>query len=75
MNAADDFDVIGRRLQELKDKRPPGPDSTFETKYVPGQACPHCGRTSEAHEVSPCTGKCGDKPGGRAGLQPEYFGC
>lgn len=74
--AADDFDVIGDRLKDLLAKKPPGPDPVFETKYVPGQACPHCGRTTELHVYSPCTGACGDTPGGRAGQGANYdYGC
>ena len=73
--AADDFDVIRARREEIKsgkvtDYSPP--------PTVPGRlnAC-ECGRTTEAPADSPCTGACGLPPGGRAGkgpLHPVYCG-
>ena len=73
-HAADDFEVIGRRLQEIK--------SGTVTDYVAPvhaigtlTAC-ECGRTTEKPEQSPCTGACGHPPGGRAGQGAHtYYGC
>ena len=72
-HAADDFEVIGRRLQEIK--------SGNVTDYVAPvratgtlTAC-ECGRTTEAPEQSPCTGACGLPPGGRAGQGAQSYDC
>ena len=73
-HAADDFDVIRNRMQEIK--------SGNVTDYVAPvratgtlTAC-ECGRTTEAPEQSPCTGACGLPPGGRAGQGAQtYYGC
>ena len=72
--AADDFDVIRGRLEEIKAG---GVIADYvEPKKVGGLVACECGRTTENHETSPCTGACGLPPGGRAGQGSQtYYDC
>ena len=72
--AADDFDVIRERLASIK--RDGGSTLDYaEPKKVGGLVACECGRTTENHATSPCTGACGLPPGGRAGQGSQSYDC